>query len=184
MTPNDVLEFWFAGDPAAFRKLWFESSAEFDAACSRFTGALRDAKAGALDHWTATPRGTLALIILLDQFSRNLHRGSPEAFAADAKARDIARSAVAKGFDQVLGPVERLFVYLPFEHSENLADQDEAVRLFATLCQTLGEDSIRYTERHRDVIRRFGRFPHRNAALGRVSTPDELAYLAEPDAGF
>jgi uncharacterized protein (DUF924 family) len=184
MTPDDVLEFWFAGDPAAFRELWFKSSAEFDAACSRFGGALRDAKAGALDHWTAAPRGTLALIILLDQFSRNLHRGSPEAFAADAKARDIARSAVANGIDQMLGPVERMFVYLPFEHSENLADQDEAVRLFATLCQAWGEDSIRYTERHRDVIRRFGRFPHRNAALGRISTPDELAYLAQPDAGF
>jgi|SRR5215472_446526 uncharacterized protein (DUF924 family) len=184
MTPDEVLDFWFAGDPAVLRKLWFKGNADFDAACSRFGGALRDAKTGALDHWTATPRGTLALIILLDQFSRNLHRGSPEAFAADAKARDIARSAVAKGFDQVLGPVQRMFVYLPFEHSEDLADQDEAVHLFGTLRQALGEDSIRYTERHRDVIRRFGRFPHRNAALGRISTRDELAYLAQPDAGF
>ncbi|HME23664.1 MAG TPA: DUF924 family protein [Acetobacteraceae bacterium] len=184
MTPDDVLEFWFAGDPTAFRKLWFKSNTEFDTACTRFADALCGAKAGVLDHWTATPRGTLALIILLDQFSRNLHRGSPDAFAADAKARGIARSAVAKGFDQVFGPVERMFIYLPFEHSEDLADQDEAVRLFATLRQTLGEDSVRYTERHRDVIRRFGRFPHRNAALGRVSSSDELAYLAQPDAGF
>jgi uncharacterized protein (DUF924 family) len=184
MTQDEVLDFWFAGDAAAFRKLWFEAPPDFDIACSRFADALRDAKAGALDHWTETPRGTLALIILLDQFSRNLHRGSPEAFAADAKAREIARSAVAREFDNVLGPMERMFVYLPFEHSENLADQDESVRLFATLADALGEDSMRHTKRHRDVIRRFGRFPHRNAALGRVSTPEELEYLAQPDAGF
>ena len=117
MTPDEVLDFWFAGDPVARRKVWFESLPEFDAACSHFADALRDARAGALDGWTATPRGTLALIILLDQFSRNLHRSSPEAFAADAKALEIARSAVAQGFDQALGPLERMFVYLPFEHS-------------------------------------------------------------------
>ena len=184
MTPDEVLHFWFAGDPATHRKLWFQRNADFDVSCSRFAEALRDAKAGTLDNWTETPRGTLALIILLDQFSRNLHRDSPEAFAADAKARDIARSAVAKGIDQALGEVERMFIYLPFEHSEDLRDQDEAVRLFATLHAVLGEASIRYTERHREVILRFGRFPHRNAALGRVNTPDELAYLAQPDAGF
>jgi uncharacterized protein (DUF924 family) len=183
-TPDDVLDFWFAGDADAFRKLWFEADTDFDAACAKFADALRDAKAGALDRWTDTPRGTLALVILLDQFSRNLHRGSPEAFAADAKAREIARSAVAQGIDQGLAPMERMFVYLPFEHSEDIADQDESVRLFATLRDALGEESMRYTEAHRDVIRRFGRFPHRNAALGRVSTPDELAYLAQPDAGF
>lgn len=184
MTPDEVLDFWFVGDPAAHRKVWFEKDAEFDAACSRFADALRDARAGVFDHWTDTPRGTLALIVLLDQFSRNLHRGSPEAFAADAKAREIARSAVARGIDQGLAPMERMFVYLPFEHSEDIADQDESVRLFAMLRDALGEESMRYTEAHRDVIRRFGRFPHRNAALGRVSTPEELAYLAQPDAGF
>jgi uncharacterized protein (DUF924 family) len=179
-TPDDVLEFWFAGDPSTLRKEWFQKSAEFDATCARFTGALRDAKAGAFDHWTATPRGTLALIILLDQLSRNLHRNSPEAYAADPKARQMARAAVAQGFDQILHTTERMFVYLPFEHSEDLADQVEAVRLFITL----GADLARYAEGHRDVIRRFGRFPHRNAVLGRVSTPEELAYLARPDAGF
>ena len=126
------------------------------------------------------PRGTLALIVLLDQFSRNLHRNLPEAFAADAKVREIARAAIARGVDQRLGPVERMFMYLPFEHSEELSDQDEAVRLLTTL----GEEMVRYAEDHRDVIRRFGRFPHRNAALGRVSTPEELDYLAQPDAGF
>ncbi|HET7883132.1 MAG TPA: DUF924 family protein [Acetobacteraceae bacterium] len=180
MTPEEVLEFWFAGDPATHREEWFQRTDAFDTACGRFTAALREARSGAFDHWTATPRGTLALIILLDQFSRNLHRNSPEAFAADPKARDIARAAIAGAADQSLGPVERMFVYLPFEHSENLADQDYSVQLFTPL----GEDMVRYAEEHRDVIRRFGRFPHRNAALGRVSTQEELDYLAQPDAGF
>ncbi len=182
MTTDEVLDFWFAGDPSTRRKVWFEKDAEFDTACGRFAEALRDARAGAFDHWTDTPRGTLALIILLDQFSRNLHRNSPEAFAADGKARDIACAAVARGFDRMLGPVERMFVYLPFEHSEDLGDQDCSVRLFATLSDALGEDTIRYATDHRDVIRRFGRFPRRNAALGRVSTADELADLAQPGA--
>lgn len=180
MTPDEVLEFWFDGDPATHRKIWFEKDAAFDASCTRFAEALRDAKAGAYDYWTETPHGTLALIILLDQFSRNLHRESPEAFAADAKAREIARHAVARGVDQTFGPVERIFLYLPFEHSEDLADQDEGVRLFATL----GDESADYANRHREVIRRFGRFPHRNAALGRTSTPEELAHLAKHSKGF
>ncbi|HEY2618502.1 MAG TPA: DUF924 family protein [Acetobacteraceae bacterium] len=184
MTHDEVLDFWFSGEPARHRKVWFEKNQDFDATCARFADALRAARAGGFDHWTETPRGTLALIVLLDQFSRNLHRDSPEAFAADPKAREIARSAVARGFDRMLGPVERMFVYLPFEHSEDLADQDEGIRLFAALRDALGDETIRHTEQHRDVIRRFGRFPHRNAALGRVSTPDELAYLAEPGAGF
>ncbi|MGC1411934.1 MAG: DUF924 family protein [Acetobacteraceae bacterium] len=180
MTPDDVLDFWFAGDPETHRKEWFKKTAEFDATCTGFADGLRDARRGAFDHWTETPRGTLALIILLDQFPRNLHRNSPEAFAADAKAREVARTALTRGIDQMLGEVERMFVYLPFEHSEDLADQDESVRLFTAL----GEDMTRYAEEHRDVIRRFGRFPHRNAALGRACTPDELAYLAQPGAGF
>jgi uncharacterized protein (DUF924 family) len=180
MTHDDVLDFWFSGDPGTHRKVWFEKNQDFDATCSRFADALCDARAGLFDHWTETPRGTLALIILLDQFSRNLHRNSPEAFAADGKAREIARTAIERGIDRMLGEVERLFVYLPFERSEDLADQDQSVRLFTSL----GEDMTRYAEDHRDVIRRFGRFPHRNAALGRTSTPDELAYLAQPDAGF
>jgi uncharacterized protein (DUF924 family) len=180
MKHDDVLDFWFAGDPTAHRKEWFEKTAEFDAACTRFAGGLRDAREGAFDHWTETPRGALALIILLDQFSRNLHRNSAEAFAADVKAREIARIAITRGIDRTLSELERMFVYLPFEHSENLADQDESVRLFTAL----GEEMTRYAEEHRDVIRRFGRFPHRNAALGRTSTPDELTYLTQPGAGF
>jgi len=180
MTEDQVLAYWFAGDPATHRAVWFEQDPDFDAACTRFADALRDAKSGALDHWTATPRGTLALIILLDQFSRNLHRGSPESFAADTKARQIARAAVAQGLDLQFGPVERLFMYLPFGNSEDLADQDEAVRLF----ETLDEEQSDWARRHRDVIVRFGRFPRRNAALGRTSTQEEEAYLVEPGAGF
>jgi uncharacterized protein (DUF924 family) len=175
ITPDEVLHFWFDGDPERHRKVWFEKNAEFDTACGRFSAALREARQGAYEDWTATPRGTLALVILLDQFSRNLHRDSAEAFAADMKARDIARAAVARGFDRALGPVERMFLYMPFMHAENLADQDEGVRLFTPL----GEESVRYAVQHRDMIRRFGRFPHRNIALGRASTAEELEYLAQ-----
>jgi uncharacterized protein (DUF924 family) len=184
ITPDDVLDFWFAGDPSVPREIWFQKDDEFDGACTCLSEALRDAKRGVYDHWTDAPRGTLALIILLDQLSRNLHRGSPEAFAADAKAREIARSAVTRAVDSKLGPVERMFVYLPFEHSEQLPDQDESVRLAETLREALGDDSVGYAERHRDVIRRFGRFPHRNAVLRRTSTEDELAWLAEHENGF
>lgn len=187
MKPNDILTFWFEGDPALFRDKWFKSDTTFDAACRDMFGAALDAaRAGAFDSWTATPRGTLALVILLDQFSRNIHRGTPAAFAADPKAREIAGAAVERGHDHELAPNERIFLYLPFEHSEDLADQDRSVRLFEGLRGTYeGTDrAVDYAERHRDVIRRFGRFPHRNACLGRASTDDELAYLAEPGSGF
>ncbi len=180
----DVLQFWFADDPATDRKAWFEKDAAFDTACADFSAARDLAKTGALDAWAETAKGGLALLILLDQFSRNLHRGSAEAFAADAKARSIARTMLARGFDQALTPVERMFVYLPFEHSEDLADQDLSVRLFAALDAATGGDIHDYAERHRDVILRFGRFPHRNAALRRANTAEEDAYLAEPGSGF
>ena len=180
MTPDDVLAFWFEGDASQYREKWFRKDADFDAACMRFSDALRAAKAGVFDHWAETQRGMLALIILLDQFSRNLHRDSAEAFAADAKACALARTTVSKSLDQGLTSFERMFIYLPFEHSESLADQHESVRLFTLL----GEELSQYAVQHRDVIQRFGRFPHRNAVLGRQSTPEEIAYLAEPDAGF
>ncbi len=146
--------------------------------------ALQAARCGTFGHWAETARGMLALIVLLDQFSRNLHRGSPDSFAADAQARALARDAVAGGLDRLLHPVERCFIYLPFEHSEDLADQHESVRLFETLRLALGDSTVEYAYRHRDVIRRFGRFPHRNAVLGRDSTSEELCYLAEPVGGF
>ncbi len=184
ITPDDVLTFWFDGDPSARRPVWFEKDATFDAACADLEAARNAAKAGTFDHWAATPRGGLALLILLDQLSRNLYRGNGEAFAADPKARGIAQAMLARGFDEMLTPVERTFVYLPFEHSEDPADQDLSVRLFAALDAVSGRETLDHAIRHRDVIHRFGRFPHRNAALGRVSTADEEAYLAEPGAGF
>jgi uncharacterized protein (DUF924 family) len=180
----DVLAFWFAGDPATHRKVWFEQDAAFDAACTAFAPDRNAAKQGKHDDWADTPHGGLALLILLDQLSRNLHRGTAEAFAADAKARAIARAMIARGFDQALTPVERMFVYLPFQHSEDLADQDASVRLFEALRATLGDQTCDYAARHHDVIRRFGRFPHRNATLGRTNTADEAVYLTESDVGF
>jgi uncharacterized protein (DUF924 family) len=177
---EDVLRFWFDADLGARREVWFEQDAAFDATCARFSDARDMAKLGGLDHWADTPRGALALIILLDQFSRNLHRGSAEAFAADRKALTIAWAAIAGGFDRAVPPVARGFFYLPFEHSEDAADQAQSVRLF----DPMGGEDARYASLHRDVISRFGRFPQRNAALGRVGTAAEAAYLADPDREF
>ena len=187
MTADDVLEFWFQGDRNQFRKNpWFSKEQKFDALCrERFGFTVEAALDGALDPWAATPSGTLALVLVLDQLPRNIHRGTHMAFAGDAHARRVARNAVAGGVDAHVTPVERVFLYLPFTHSENLADQDESVRLFATLSlEAHGPKALESAERHRDVIRRFGRYPHRNAALGRISTPAEEAYLAEPGSGF
>jgi uncharacterized protein (DUF924 family) len=184
MTPHEILDFWFEGDASVSRNKWFGKTPEFDANCADFTTAIRDARAGNFDHWAATPNGALALIALLDQLSRNVFRGSAEAFAADPHAREIARTAIAAGYDTAMTPCERMFLYLPFEHAETLEDQDLSVRLFETPGDALGSESIEYAHRHRDVIRRFGRFPHRNAALGRINTPEEAAWLAQPGAGF
>jgi uncharacterized protein (DUF924 family) len=184
IVPSEVLDFWFDGDPAESRKKWFEKDAEFDTACVRFTQTVREARAGALDKWAATPQGGLALIVLLDQLSRNIFRGSAEAFAADGHARKIAAALIAAGFDRAMTACERMFVYLPFQHSEALADQDLSVRLFEDLREQLGPDTVDHATRHRDVIVRFGRFPHRNAALGRSDTPEETSYLAQPGSGF
>jgi uncharacterized protein (DUF924 family) len=180
----DVLAFWFADGPDTRRAAWFQKDDAFDAACRKFERAHEAAKRGDLDHWAATLEGVLALLILLDQLSRNLHRGSPEAFAADSKARAIAAAAIARGDDRAMTPVQRMFVYLPFEHSEDAADQDRSVALFESIREGLGDNTVDYAERHRDVIRRFGRFPHRNAVLDRANTPEEDAYLAEPGSGF
>jgi uncharacterized protein (DUF924 family) len=184
LQPSDILDFWFEADAAQRRDKWFEKDAAFDTGCARFTAAIRDARAGHFDFWAVTPHGALALIILLDQLSRNVFRGSAEAYAADPHARAIAHATIDAGFDTRLTPVERMFVYLPFEHAETIEDQNEAIRLYETLRDALGEKSMDYVHRHRDVILRFGRFPHRNAVLGRISTPDEEAYLAQPGAGF
>ena len=184
LAASEILDFWFEGDPSERRTKWFEKDPDFDASCARFTGDLRDARSGGFDSWAETARGGLALIVLLDQLSRNIFRGSAEAFAADPHAREIARRMIAVGFDATLHPIERMFVYLPFEHSEAIGDQDESVRRFDSLIEALGPETVDYAHRHRDVIRAFGRFPHRNTALGRANTPAEEAYLARPGAGF
>jgi uncharacterized protein (DUF924 family) len=191
VTPVDVLDFWFgapgSGEFGQPRKYWFEKKPAFDEEIRRrFLSALEDAAAERLDGWTAQPEGLLALIILLDQFPRNLFRNEPRSFATDSQALDLARQAVKQGFDGRLMPVQRVFAYLPYEHSEDLAMQDRSVTLFAGLAE--GREGfgayLDYAEKHRAVIRRFGRFPHRNAILGRASTPEEIEYLAQPGAGF
>jgi uncharacterized protein (DUF924 family) len=184
LNPSDILEFWFAGDPSVRRKEWFEKDPEFDVRCSCFASAIRSARAGEFDHWAATPDGALALIVLLDQLSRNVFRGQAEAYAADPHALAMARRTIANGFDATLHDVQRMFIYLPFEHAETIEDQNESVRLFETLRTAPDDKSIDYADRHREVIRQFGRFPHRNAALGRTSTPEEETYLAQPGSGF
>ncbi|MSP02433.1 MAG: DUF924 domain-containing protein [Acetobacteraceae bacterium] len=184
LQPADILDFWFEGDPAARQKKWFEKAPAFDAACARFTEDIRAARAAMFDTWAETPKGALALIVLMDQLSRNVFRGMAEAFAADSHAREIARAMVASGSDLVLTPFERMFVYLPFEHAESMADQDRSVRLFAQLTEALGAETVDYARRHRDVIETYGRFPHRNAALGRINTAAEEEYLQRPGSGF
>ena len=181
-----VIAFWFAGPgapgPGPTRPIWFEEDPAFDEEVgARFTRDLERAAAGELDRLTATPEGCLALVILLDQFPRNAFRGTPRAFETDAKARKVANSALARDFDRRLTPVQRQFLYMPFQHSESLADQDRSVALFRALGD---EQSLDYALRHRDAIARFGRFPHRNAILGRESTPEEREFLARPDSSF
>jgi uncharacterized protein (DUF924 family) len=179
-----LLSFWFADGPDSFRQAWFLKDDAFDAACRDGFGTLVvPARDGALDGWATTPDGALALLLLLDQFPRNLFRGGAEAFASDERARAIARGAVLRdGFDHVLAPAQRIFLYLPFEHGEALADQDLSVALFEGLrdhpAHARPQGTIDYAWRHRAVIQRFGRFPHRNAALGRESTAVEAAWLA------
>ena len=173
MTAQDVLGFWFGSD----RKAWFEKNPAFDAEIRRrFLPLYEQACAGALNAWKKDAKSCLALVILLDQFPRNMFRGLSRAFAADALALEAARHAVALHFDAGLSVDERTFLYLPFEHSESLADQERSCELM----QPLGEDLYRYATRHREIIARFGRFPHRNAALGRESTPEETAFIVTP----
>jgi uncharacterized protein (DUF924 family) len=182
----EVLDFWF-GSTDAPRDEWFRKDPAFDARIGeRFGSLVEQALAGALAGWDRGPDSALAHVLLLDQFTRNLHRGSPRAFAGDAGALALARSMVARGDDAALPPLRRVFVCLPFEHAEDPAAQRESLRLFAALAAAhpalaAYED---YARRHAVVIERFGRFPHRNATLGRASTPDELAFLLEPGSSF
>lgn len=185
---DEILQFWFsAGDEAGGgRRVWFVPDPSFDQACT--TGFLADhelADAGGLDDWRNEPRSALALILLFDQFPRNMFRGTARAFATDHKALALAKRAVAAQFDLALREIERAFVYLPFQHSEELDVQRESVRLHRQLAAAQNPAMtgyLEYAERHLEVIRRFGRFPHRNAILGRSSTPEEAKFIAG-DAG-
>ncbi|HUG21877.1 DUF924 family protein [Piscinibacter sp.] len=189
-TPADdaqaVLAFWF-GDGQAARAEWFRKDAAFDAQIGeRFGALIEQALRGEQLEWQQSPDPALARIILLDQFTRNVFRDTPRAFAGDALALAAARRMVDAGQDRALSPLRRAFVYLPFEHAEDLAAQDESVRLFTDLAAAATDlaDMLDYAHRHHVVIARFGRFPHRNDVLGRTSTPEERAFLEQPGSRF
>lgn len=188
VVPADVLDFWFGAPPWSRREAWFRKSEAFDAQVRRrFGEAVETALAGLLPAvWQVSPAGRFAQVLMLDQFTRNIFRGSARAFAGDARALHLALALLDEHADRAMVPLQRWFLYLPLEHAEDLALQDRSVALFAALAAQEPElaDALDYAERHRDVIRRFGRFPHRNAALERSSSDDELAYLQQPGAGF
>ncbi|HSG66574.1 MAG TPA: DUF924 family protein [Gammaproteobacteria bacterium] len=192
--PEAILAYWF-GEPAqheaevdAHMRRWFGGGAGEDASLAeRFGAAVAAASTGELDSWAVSARGRLALILLLDQFPRNLHRGTRLAFAQDAKALALTLTGIESGLDRMLTPLERMFFYMPMQHAESLEIQERGVLEFARLADTLPTSYLRnvlagsadYAKQHRDIIARFGRFPHRNEALGRQSTPAEAAYLAQ-----
>jgi len=185
-TAENVLEFWFGASPHATREAWFRKDPTFDDAIrAQFGAAVTAALTGAFASWTATPHGALARVILLDQFTRNIHRDTPLAFAGDAQALADAIVAIDRGFDRALDRYERWFLYLPFEHAEDWPAQQRSLELFGRLADETGERGpLEWAEKHAEVIRRFGRYPHRNAVLGRPSTPEELAFLATPGSAF
>jgi uncharacterized protein (DUF924 family) len=169
-SPEAVVRFWREAGPEA----WFTSDAAFDRRFGEaFLGLHQAAAGGELAGWERSPEGALALLLLLDQFPRNVFRGTPRAYATDAQARALAERALAAGHDQAVEEALRVFFYLPFGHSEALEDQERSV----LLCQPLGGETLRHAEGHRDIIRRFGRFPHRNPILGRRMTAEEQAFL-------
>ncbi len=178
-TPETVLDFWFKETPP---RQWFQKNADFDRQVEqRFGATLAAAAAGEFDAWLETPRGALAVVILLDQFSRNIYRDDPRAFDNDGKAQAITRSQVGKGADRQLESMERTFLYMPLMHSENAADQELSVELFEAWSNANTAD---FARRHRDIIKRFGRFPHRNKVLGRTSTAEEAEFLKQPGSSF
>jgi len=198
MTIEAILDFWFGSSPddsvVAKEKsaLWWSKSPEIDGEIrQRFESSARRAAAGKLSDWLSTPRGRLALILLTDQFPRNIYRDSPRAFAQDLKALAWTRDGIEQGLDLKLRRIERVFFYLPLEHSESLQHQEQSVKYFGELGslaspehKPIFEEYLNFAVRHRDIIARFGRFPHRNKILGRESTADELAFLAEPGSSF
>jgi uncharacterized protein (DUF924 family) len=172
LSPTTVVQFWTAAGPSR----WFRKDAAFDDDFrARFATEHAAAASGTLNHWQATAEGALALLILLDQYPRNSFRGTARMFATDPLALAVAKAAISDGFDVQVEPSLRLFFYVPFIHSEQLADQDRALELYAAL----GAETARHAHIHRDIILRFGRFPHRNVMLGRTTTDDEQTFLDE-----
>jgi len=184
-TPRDILQFWFS-DRA--RLLWFEKDKAFDEEIrARFGALVHDAQMGGLDDWRASPEGALGLLLLIDQFARNIYRGQAKAYLGDARARDVAAEAITRGFDQRYPFPDRVFFYLPFEHCETLANQERYFALMQGCLREFGEvvaDYLEASRRHHEIIKRFGRFPHRNAALGRETTEEEAEFLKEPNSSF
>lgn len=197
-TADAIHEFWFgtdADDAKAAeqkKKLWWsKDTAVDDIIAQRFEKSTLAAADGSLDSWQTTPRGLLALILLTDQFPRNMYRGTPNSFAYDHVALQLSLQALEQGVDQLLRPIERVFVYLPLEHSESIADQERAVQLFAQLVNDIPaaqkstfDGFYQFAISHRDIIARFGRFPHRNEILGRTSTEEEIAFLKTAGSSF
>jgi uncharacterized protein (DUF924 family) len=185
--PQQVLRFWFGegAQRGSRQRRWFEKSAEFDGEVRARFLRLYEQLAAAPQTWLGDAEQCLARIVVLDQFPRNMFRGTPRAFAADGLAREAARHALARSYDRGMKPVERMFCYLPLEHSEAMEDQELACALtepLAAFAET--SDAHAYALKHRDVIRRFARFPHRNAILGRTSTPEETEFLKQPGSSF
>jgi uncharacterized protein (DUF924 family) len=198
-TPDTIHQFWFgtpledAAVTARERaRLWWSKNPEVDNEIRRrFESCVTKAGSGEIDHWASNPQNRLTLILLTDQFPRSIYRDSARAFAFDSKALSLARDGIDAGFDLSLRPLEKVFFYLPLEHSESLADQQRSVSLFQKLVDEAGPDQkptfeeyLDFAVRHRSIISRFDRFPHRNKALGRLSTPEELSFLQQPGSGF
>ena len=186
-----VLDFWFGAVASpgygSNRVEWFRKDAAFDASIrDRFGALIERALRGELEPWAGTPRGAIAQVIVLDQFTRNVFRDTPRAFAGDARALQAARAMVGSRQDEALPTFQRAFAYLPFEHAEGIEMQREGVRLYTRLAALDREQAsgLDYAERHRAIIERFGRFPHRNKILGRQSTPEEIEFLKTPGSGF
>lgn len=189
-SPQAVLDFWFGGADStqrgARREVWFKQSEAFDQAVrDRFLRLYERSERGELTAWEDALHSLLALIIVQDQFPRDMFRNSARAFATDRQALAATELMVGRGWDNRLEPVERWFVYMPYEHAEDLAMQERSLELFARLAEHPGlADVLEWARKHHAVIARFGRFPHRNAMLGRVSTPEELEFLAQPGSSF
>ena len=179
MSPQEILDFWFSEITPA---QWYKSDPTVDASIRRrFEGTYRQLHQAVPSEWQETPHAVLAAIIVLDQFPRNMFRGTPQAFAADDKALSLATQAIDKGLDHNLSSVEKQFLYMPFQHAENRSVQARSLKLFATV----GDSNVlNFAKRHSDIIERFGRFPHRNAILGRKSTPEESEFLKQPGSSF